>query len=275
MKYIDIHGHINFAAYDADREAVIARAKDAGVGIISVGTDLESSRRCVELAEAHEDMWAIVGLHPTNACESFNDKNETGIETGEKRPAQSFDYEGFKRLAQHPKVVAIGECGLDYFHSTPEEAVAQKSVFRDHIRLANEVGKPLMLHVRNAKSGGPNAYAEAIDIIRSDAKVKADFHFFAGSESDLDSALEAGRNVSFTGVLTFARNYDGLVKKAPLDRIMTETDCPYLAPIPYRGKRNEPMHVIEVVKMIAKIRGEDEGTVAAQLVTNAKDFFGI
>ncbi len=258
MKYIDIHGHINSTEYDADREEAIARAKGAGVGIISVGTDLESSRKCVALAEAHDEMWATIGIHPT----------DTG-------PSAVFEHSAFRELAKHPKVVAIGECGLDYMHSRPEDMDAQRELFKQHIALANEIGKPLMLHVRNAKSGIPNAYAEALEILRTHAKVRSNFHFFAGTLEDMNAALEIGCSVSFTGVLTFARSYDEFIKKVPLERIMSETDCPFVTPIPYRGKRNEPSYVIEVVKAIAKIRGEDEGKIADQLLANAKDFFAI
>ena len=287
MKYIDIHGHINFAVYDADREEVIARAQNAGVGMITVGTDFVSSQRAIELAHAHENMWAIVGLHPTYCGESHNDPQETGNAGDHSRPKQDFDYEGFKKLAQDPKVVAIGECGLDFFHSRSEDIQAQKDVFIQHIRLANEVGKPLMLHVRNApprvglgeaKPPRPtlgSAYLEALKILKEHAKVKANFHFFAGSMEEMKAILESGYYVSFTGVLTFARNYDELIKNAPLERIMTETDCPYVAPLPYRGKRNEPSYVVEVTKAIAKIRGEEESVVAGKVIENARKFFNL
>src|ERR1700728_334172 len=154
MKYIDIHSHVYFPDYDADREEVIARAAKADVGIITVGTDLESSRQAVALAELHENMWAIVGLHPVDA----NTVPAAGISV--------FDYDAFKALATHPKVVAIGECGLDYFH-TPFDAARQRDVFVQHIKLANEVKKPLMLHVRNAKiaKDGENAYQDALVLL--------------------------------------------------------------------------------------------------------------
>ena len=274
MKYVDIHGHINFPEYDADREEVIKRAKDAGVGIIVVGTDLESSARCVELAEKHDEMWAIVGMHPTEAMES---------DVGRSSGTIDFNATEFQLLAKHPKVVAVGECGLDYFHSKLENIAHQREVFIQHVKLANAVKKPLMLHVRN-KAISPlqkdtsmviNAYQEAIQILKDYAKVPANFHFFAGTFADMNEAFSTGCTVSFTGVITFARSYDELIKSAPLQKIMTETDCPYVAPVPHRGKRNEPFYVIEVVKQIAKIRAEDEGKVAEQLLKNACKFFGI
>lgn len=295
MNYIDIHGHINFPEYDADREEVIKRAHDAGVGIIVVGTDLESSRRCVELAEKHEEMWAIVGMHPMSA---------SGTEMGGTGEARAFYAAAFNELAANPRVVAIGECGLDYFHSKSEDVAYQKEVFLQHIEVANKVKKPLMLHVRNAKvishplGGGvlsdsprgfeershspkkdapvdTNAYQEAIQILKDHAKVPANFHFFAGTIEDMKAAFEIDCSVSFTGVVTFTHDYDELIKSAPIEKMMTETDCPFVAPIPHRGKRNEPVFVIEVVKQIAKIRGENELEVAKQVQNNAKKFFGI
>ena len=270
MKYIDIHGHINFSEYDADREEVIKRAQDAGVGIISVGTGLESSKQAIHLAETHENMWAIVGIHPTDT--------HTDVARQE--------FEGIRELAAHPKVVAIGECGLDYFHSMPEDIPKQQELFIDHIMLANKVRKPLMLHVRNAqhnsKGGTPtidpsahNAYQEAISMLKKHAIVPANFHFFAGSVQDAQDIVAMGNTMSFTGVITFARNYDEVIRSVSLASIMSETDCPYVAPIPYRGKRCEPVHVIETIKKIAEIRGEAQDDVARTLTANACSFFGI
>ena len=300
MKYIDIHGHINFPEYDADREEVIRRAQDAGVGIVLVGTDLESSEKCVELAEKYDDMWAVVGMHPTHVTTVRGDQGHGH--------AGTFDKAAFQKLAANPKVIAIGECGLDYFHThspagvlSSAEMEDQEKVFIEHIEVANTVGKPLMLHVRNGNrnnrpnpinaesSGRPvlsqsnmdvdnnivNAYQQSIEILKEHAKVSANFHFFAGTMDDMNSALAIGCNISFTGVITFARNYDELIKSVPLDRVMSETDCPYVSPIPYRGKRNEPVYVIEVVKQIAKIRGESEESVRAMVLNNAEKFFGL
>jgi TatD DNase family protein len=224
-------------------------------------------------------VWAIVGMHPTSATGTIEDGS---------RIDSIFDVNAFKELARNPKVIAIGECGLEYFHSKPEDIAHQKEVFIQNIEVANAVNKPLMLHVRNArkpKTGnsslqapsniGLNAYLEAIQILKDHAKVPADFHFFAGTIEDMRTALKIGCSISFTGVITFARSYDELIKSAPIEKIMTETDCPFVSPIPHRGKRNEPAFVIEVVKQIAKIRDEDELEVAKQVLENAKKFFRI
>jgi len=261
-RYIDIHGHMNFPEYEADREDVIARAQNAGVAMITVGTGIESSSRAVELARMHENMWATVGIHPTDTKESLQ-------------------FPLLSRLAHEPQVVAIGECGLDYFHSTLEHRAIQMEVFEQHIALANEVSKPMMLHVRNGKNvgdkavDGGNAYQDALGLVRAHAKVRVNFHFFAGSIADLKDILDIGGMVSFTGVVTFTRDYDELIRYVPLERIMSETDCPFVAPVPYRGKRSEPVHVVEVVSAIAKIRGDDPEKVRGQLLINARNFFNL
>lgn len=253
MQYIDIHGHVNFPDYDKDREEVIGRAQQAGVLMITVGTDTETSRQAVELARTHENMWATVGIHPTETADSIN------------MPALS-------ALGEDGRVVAIGECGLDYFRAEGTEE-AQKEVFASHIHLANTLGKPLMLHIRNGN--GRNAYLEAVDILKSSSNVLGNFHFFAGTTEDMKVILDLGYSVSFTGVVTFARDYDELIKYAPLERIMSETDCPFVAPAPNRGKRNEPSYIPHIVDAIAKIRNEDTGYVAAKLLDNARKFFRI
>jgi TatD DNase family protein len=273
MKYIDIHSHIDFPDYDTDREAVITRARDAEIGIITVGTDLESSKRAIEVCEKyrplHSDMWAIVGLHPTDAGKV------------------TFDYDAFKKLALHPSVVAIGECGLDYFHA-PFDVEHQRAVFIDQIRLSNETGKPLMLHVRNGKitdttdNAGkvPSAYQDALALLKKhatvhDGMIRASFHFFAGTAKDLTDIIAAGCSVSFTGVVTFTRDYDERVKATPLHRIMSETDAPFVSPAPHRGQRNEPAYVSLVAEKIAEIRGENADAVRTALVKNAQQFFNI
>lgn len=259
LTYFDIHGHINFPEYDADCTEVIKRARQSDVGIISVGTDLDSSRKVVAIAEQNENVWAIVGIHPT-------DTQHVSVS----------DMQELAELAKHPKVVAIGECGLDYFHSKPEDIDKQRAVFVEHINVANEIRKPLMLHVRNARSAGVgNAYQEAISLLRQHSRVRANFHFFAGSVADAQDIVSMGNTISFTGVLTFAREYDEVVRTVPLTSIMSETDCPFVAPVPYRGTRNEPSYVVEVVQKIAEIRREDVSTVSAQLAENARKLFGI
>lgn len=258
LKFIDAHGHLNFTDYDNDRDQVIERSRNFNVGMITVGTDLESSDKAVKLAELHNNIWAVVGIHPTKAGSEYGGQTSVLVE----------------ELAKNKRVVGIGECGLDYFHSKPEDMAIQRELFNNHIRLANHLNKPLMLHIRNGKNG-TNAYKEAIEILRQSAKVSFNFHFFAGNKQDLQDILDIGGFVSFTGVITFTHDYDELVKYAPIDRIMVETDCPFVAPIPHRGKRNEPAFVVETAKAIARIRGEDEEITRKQLLENTINFFNI
>jgi TatD DNase family protein len=232
MKVIDAHAHLNFPQFDADRAAVIARCEEAEIGVINVGTDLNTSRQAVKLTEENDNMWATVGLHPTD------------IEQG-------WDETTFLDLAKSSKVVAIGECGLDYFHVTDaQERVRQKDFFAQQIAVANRVGKPLMLHIR-----GAGAYHDAYEVIKAQAKVAGNVHFFAGTWEEARWFLDLGLTLSFTGVITFTHDYDEVIKNMPLDRLIAETDCPYVAPVPYRGKRNEPSYVLEVVKRLGELRG--------------------
>jgi TatD DNase family protein len=248
IRFFDIHAHLNFPDFDVDRKEVVGRAGDAGVAVINVGADKESSEKAVELAEQNDNMWASVGLHPNDA--------------------EEFDYDFYKKLALNKKVVAIGECGLDFYRAPKNQFKKQEEIFIKQIELANEVNKPLMLHIRRA-------YEEAYEILKTHAKVKCNLHFFAGTLEDAKKFLELGFYFSFTGVITFARNYDEIIRFLPIDKIMSETDCPFVAPEPFRGKRNEPAYVVEVVKKIAEIRGEDFEKVRAQLLSNARIFFCI
>ena len=296
-QYVDIHAHANFAAYDTDRGAVIQRALDAGVWMMNVGTQKDTSASAVALAGHYESgVYATVAIHPVHTCASHHDEKELGAgESGKTfvTKGEVFDPAVYRALAADPKVVAIGECGLDYFHLDEQSLKTQKEVFVRHIELANELGKPLMLHIRDgakmgvgnsfgangADAAGPtatiSAYADAYELLKHHAKVKGNVHFFAGTWEEAQKFFELGFTISFTGVITFAKEYAEVVRRAPLDMIHAETDCPYVTPAPYRGKRNEPVHVREVVKKIAEIRGEDFETVRAQLVENAFRVFGL
>ena len=249
-KYFDIHSHLNFSAYDQDREEVIARMKETGTHTITIGTDLESSRRAVSLAEENEGIYACIGVHPVDD------------------PKRVFDLSAFAELAKHPKVVAIGECGLDFFHAKKEEDhIRQQNLFLDQVNFALSLGKPIMIHARNA-------YEEILQILEPmkkehGEKLRGNVHFFAGNWETAQRFISIGFSLSFTGVITFASDYDEVIKNAPIDKIMSETDAPYVAPTPHRGKRNEPSYVSEVVKRIAEIRGENLELVGEALVNNA------
>jgi TatD DNase family protein len=277
-KYIDIHSHVNFKAFDEDRNEVITRALENDTWVINVGTQLDTSKAAVELAgEYKEGVYAVVGLHPTHTGASFHDEKELG-EDGKEFTARGeiFSKDKYLELAKDSKVVAIGECGLDYFRMDVESMQKQKNAFVEQIELANIVNKPLMLHIRNnPKDKTYNAYSDALELLKKHSKVKGDVHFFAGSIEDAKSFIDFGFTLSFTGVVTFTNDYDEIIKNTPLDMIMTETDAPYVTPVPHRGKRNEPVYVKEVVKKIAQIKGLLEEEVAKAIIKNAKRVFNI
>lgn len=274
MRYFDAHTHANFAAYAEDREAVIARARETGVGMNVVGTQFDTSKAAALLAEAHEGVYATIGLHPIHTSKSYHDEKELGA--GNKEFAsrgEQFDMDAYLALGRSPRVVAVGECGLDYYRIDKETKEIQVKNFIAQIECANQLGKPLMLHVRPSK-GSMDAYLDALEILQAHATVKGDSHFFAGDWGVARKYLDFGFTLSFTGVLTFARDYDEVVRNAPLDMILSETDAPYVTPAPYRGERNEPVHVREVVKAIARIRGSEEEACRSAILDNSRRVFG-
>lgn len=269
MKYFDAHTHVNFVAYNDDRDEVLKRAREAGVGMNIVGTQLDTSRFAVELAEKHEQVYATIGLHPIHTTKSYHDKQELGEEGKEfTSRGEVFDIEAYKTLGVSKKVIAVGECGLDYYRVDESTKDVQTKIFIEHIELANTLQKPLMLHIRNA-------YEDALEVVRAHAKVRGDVHFFAGNWEVAKQFLDLGFTLSFTGVLTFTSDYDEVVRNAPLDMLLSETDAPYVTPTPYRGKRNEPTYVVEVVRAIARIKGIDEEECREALVANAARVFGL
>ena len=254
-KYFDIHSHLNFKDYKEDFDEVIKRLRDTETHTIVVGTDLESSAKGVDLAGRHPEIYACIGVHPVD------------------KKGEHFDISKYEELVKSPKVVAIGECGLDFYH--PDKATdyeRQKKLFLDQIDFAVAHNKPIMIHSRNA-------YRELLEILEPlklihKDKLRGNVHFFAGTVEESKKFFDIGFTVSFTGVITFTHDYDEVIKNAPLDMIMSETDAPYVAPVPYRGKRNEPSYVSEVVKKIAELRGEDQEIVKVALVNNALRMIG-
>jgi TatD DNase family protein len=258
MKYIDIHSHLNLPEYDNDREEVIERLRETQTATIVVGTDFETSKIALQLAETHDDIYACIGVHPVDDI------------------AKVFELEKFETLVGHPKVVAIGECGLDYFHADKnnlEEIERQQTLFIAQIHFAMKYDKPIMIHSRGA-------YEELLALLEPlvaeyGDRLRGNVHFFAGNLEVAKRFWKIGFTTSFTGVITFARDYDEVIKNAPINMIMSETDAPFVAPVPYRGKRNEPSYVQEVVKKIAEIRNEDEGEVREALIQNVEKMFKI
>ncbi|TSC89865.1 MAG: TatD DNase family protein [Parcubacteria group bacterium Gr01-1014_3] len=274
MKLFDAHTHIHFPLYDADREAVIKRAKEAGVKMLCVGTQAASSEAAVELARKNpREVWAAAGFHPNHFASSwYHDKKEQP-----KGEREEFDAQRLRKIAENPEVVAIGEFGLDYYRLTDElkEKENQQEAFQVQANIAKDLQKAMMLHCRPAK-GTDDAYIEADRILSTFENLPPRiFHFYVGSMRITKKLVEAGSYFTFGGVITFSRDYDEIIKYIPLDRILLETDAPYVAPMPYRGKRNEPAYIIETAKKLAEIKGISADEAAEQTTVNGLKVFRI
>jgi TatD DNase family protein len=253
---IDTHTHLDDARYDGDRDAMIDRARQAGVErFVTIGCDLATSRAAVALADQHRFVYASIGVHPHEV----------------KHISEGW-YDEFRRLARNNKVVAYGEIGLDYHynHSSPKD---QRERFREQIQLARELHLPIIIHTREAQD-------DTITILKEEkaAEVGGVFHCFSGDAWLAKDALEMGFYLSFSGILTFqnATMLRDIAKHTPLDRLLVETDCPYLTPVPHRGKRNEPAYVAHVAKQLAAIHPELSPEEIEQHTTeNAKRLFKI
>lgn len=280
---LDVHTHIHFPAYDADREAVIERARKAGVKMICVGTQSETSRAAIKLAEKYPgEIWATTGFHPNHLATAWHhDKNEQ-----EEPEPEEFVAKRIRKIAQGDDyVVAIGEFGLDYYRlSDPErEKKLQKEVFMAHAEMGSSQQKPFMIHCRPSK-GSDDAYIDALNLL-SEHKTsplgsyaplpERIFHFYVGSLEMTKKLVAAGAYFTFGGVITFTRDYDEIIRYIPLDRIFLETDAPYVAPEPYRGKRNEPAFIVETAKRMAEIKGVDYEFLVDRIAKNALTVFKI
>lgn len=263
MRYFDAHCHIQFDQFDDDRHEVLASMEREEVGGLVVGCDLESSKNAVALAEKYDFLWASIGLHPNR------ESNE------------AFDAAAFRELAAHPKVVAIGECGLDYYRPEvfdEETKRVQKEILNVQIELAASLDKALVIHSRPTK-GTQDAYQDLIGILTLAKKkypsLRGDIHFFVGGVAEMQALTELGFTVSYTGVITFSRDYDEPVRRVPLAHILTETDAPYAAPKSRRGKKNDPLSIPEIVTALAEIRGEEREKVREAALSNALKIFGL
>lgn len=244
MKLVDSHCHLDDARFDADREAVIERAKQAGVAmILAIGAGPPHLDAAIRLAERYENLYATVGVHPHEASQ-WNGEVAARL----------------RDLVAHPKVVAIGEIGLDYHYNfSPPEA--QRKAFEEQLRLARECGKPVVVHTREA-------WADTLHLLGSAAS--GIMHCFSGGPAEAEECLRRGLYISFAGVVTYPKavNVQEAARVTPLDRLLVETDAPYLAPVPFRGKRNEPAYARETAAKIAELKGVSLETVAAATTAN-------
>jgi TatD DNase family protein len=246
---VDSHCHLDFPEFAAERDAIVARARAAGIGrMLTISTRVKRQTEIVEIVERYPDVFGTVGTHPHHVDEEMDVTAETLI-----------------ALTKHPKIVAIGEAGLDYHYDTGPRENQAKS-FREHIDAARKTGLPLVIHSRECD-------ADMAAILREEAgkgPFTAVLHCFTGGRDLAFTAVELGHYVGFTGILTFKNSADlrDIGKALPADRILVETDSPYLAPVPYRGKRCEPAYVVETAKVLADVRGVSADEIARQTTEN-------
>lgn len=241
---IDSHCHLDFPDFAEELDAVVDRARQAGVGrMVTICTYLTRFDRILAVAERYDDILCTVGVHPHQAAEEF------AVTT----------VEALVERSKHPKVIGLGETGLDYFYDkSPRDQ--QQACFRRHIRASLETGLPLIIHTRDAD-------ADTMRIVKEEASgqpVKGLLHCFSSGRQLAEEALEFGFTLSLSGIVTFKKSEElrAIVKDVPLDRILVETDAPYLAPIPFRGKRNEPSYVAHTAACVAEVKGVSAGELA-------------
>lgn len=276
-RLIDSHCHLHFPAYDEDREAVLKRMREGGVWGITVGTNIATSKSAVAFAGSHADIFATVGYHPEHLTSAYEDESE-GHDNA------PFTIGAIAELARSSaKVVAIGETGLDFYRvdedrEIEDAAQEQEHALRDHIALAHELDLPLVIHCRDA-------FMRLAAVIQDERgkgrRVRGVVHCFTGSWDEAVPLLGLGLHLSFTGIITFPprKNDDPnksprrVIERMPLDRLLIETDAPWLTPVPHRGKKNEPAYVEFVAEEVARIRNADLEKVAQKTVENTVSLF--
>jgi TatD DNase family protein len=254
-KLVDAHTHVQFKNFDSDRNETIRRALDKGIWLVNAGANKVLSEQAVEIAEKYPiGVWATVGLHPDDAQEGF-------------------DYDFYKSLAEKEKVVAIGECGLDYYRVEPDDAEtknAQKRIFIEQIKLAKEISKPLVIHCRQAFGDLFGVLEANFPLLNNPPGI---IHFFTGTAEEAEKLLKMGFYFTFGGLITYNRDFDETIKKIPLEKILLETDAPFVSPAPFRGQRNEPLYVEEVAKKMAEIKNVSFEKISEITTANAIDIF--
>jgi len=282
MMFIDTHAHVNFNSYKDDADEVIHRSLSNGTGMILVGSEYKTSKRGLDLANKYEKgVYAAVGLHPIHLEEIRAESQEEDYNFNTR--AEEFNYDNYEKLAKFEKVVAIGEIGLDYYHINLSGNVSaikrkQQDIFQEQLILACQLGRPVIIHCRQA-------HDDMAAILKDFRKKHKDLmpadrpwgvmHCFSGDEDLAWQYFSLGLIISFTGLITFSKQWDDLIRKMPLEKFMIETDCPYMTPDPYRGSRNEPILVKYVAKRMAEIKNLSLTRLAEISTKNAQGFFGI
>ncbi len=266
--YFDTHAHTNFAAYGEESGEVVKRALDSGVWMTNVGTSLATSQSAAELALRYkEGVYATVGLHPSHTWQVVDDPDE-----GKVNEMQGFDESRYEALLNE-KVVAVGEIGLDYFRVPADDAKAkelQKQAFVAQLRFAKKHSLPVVIHCRDA-------YQDCLEILRTEYQSRGIIHSYTGDWETAKKFLDLGFHVALNGILMFDKTgkLREVCRNLPSDRILSETDAPYLAPPPYRGKRNEPVYVKYIVDAMAQHRGVDPHEMAKLTFENALVAYGV
>ena len=276
MKLVDTHAHVNFAAYKDDAEEVLKRTLEAGVFVVNVGSQYTTSQRAVEMAQNYpEGIYAAVGLHPIHLVKRKVSPDDSELSENDFETAgEVFDYQKYLELAKNPKVVAIGEMGLDYHHFEEGDNIEglkkkQKETFLQGIKLANEIDKPMIIHCWDA-------YDEILEILRNyDIKKKGVIHSFIGGYKTARKFTELGYKVGLNGVVTYAEDFNRLIKEVNINDIVLETDCPYLTPVPHKGERNEPLFVKLVAEKVAMVKNISLKEVESTTTETAKNLFSI
>ncbi len=279
-KYIDTHAHINFNAFKDDGDKVIQNSLNENVWLINIGVDYKTSKRSLAYANKYErGVYAAVGLHPMQLFSFRAQHKEYDFQTR----GEEFNYDNYEKLAKFEKTVAIGEIGLDYYHldiDIDKEKIkkVQQETFYNQLLLARRLNLPAIIHCREAHDdmlsilkAFRSEHKELIPVNRAWAVM----HSFSGDEDLAWKYFNLGLLVSFNGMITFSHQWDELIRKMPLDRLMIETDSPYLTPVPFRGKRNEPLLVEYVAERIAQIKNLSHQRIAQATTKTARDFFGI
>lgn len=280
---IDTHAHLDFKQFKADREKVISQSFENGIErIINIGCNLKRSKSSIALSAKYKNIYASVGVHPHDAGEITKDALDK-----------------LKKMAKNSKVVAVGEMGLDYCNTGRPNLPSKKiqiKTFKAQFKMARELGLPVILHVREAHREmlmslrgdkalltcrqeyceiATGSFAPPKVGVQDDKRIKGVVHCFSSSWKYAEQYLEMGLYISFTGIITYTDSYDGVIANTPLNRIILETDCPYLAPVPFRGKRCEPWHVKFIAEKIAEVKKIDVDEVIAQTTKNAIKLFGL
>lgn len=277
---IDTHAHLNFNYFKEDADSVIQKTLNEKTWMINVGAEYKTSRRALDIANRYEKgVYAAVGLHPMHLFEFKAESTDYSFDTR----AEIFNYDIYEKLAKFEKAVAIGEIGLDYYHLDQADDVnkvkdAQKYAFHEQLLLARRLDLPAIIHCRQA-------HDDMLEILKDFRKEHADLipkekpwavmHCFSGNEDLAWEYFGLGLIISFTGLITFSRQWDDLIRRLPKDKFMVETDCPFMTPEPYRGTRNEPVYVRLVAKRIAEIKNMSEERVLELTTENARHFFRI